>query len=180
MTEDEFKALKVGDEVYTVDRSDWNANATNGRRLTRRTVVKVNKKTVATTGGGGGESASTLLTIEAGDAALAEFLRLKAEREVLDARWRDVAGRLRVALAGTPDDRVVYVLAHGNYNYININSSKIDDAERLAAALEIGAIALRLQGDLRSLLTDDSPTVHMHLSAAQAMRVLAVLESAPQ
>jgi hypothetical protein len=178
MTEEEFKALKVGDEVYTVDRSDWNANATNSRRLIRQTVTKVNKKTVATTGGGAGENASTLLTIEAGDAAMAEFLRIKAEREALDARWRDVAGRLRVALAGTPDDRAVYVPAHGNY--ININSSKIDDAERLAAALEIGAVALRLQGDLRSLLTDDSPTVHLHLSTAQAKRVLAALEAAPQ
>jgi hypothetical protein len=177
MTEDEFKALKVGDEVYVVDRSDWNANATNGRRLTRRTVTKVNKKTVSV-GGLGSENASTLLTIEAGDAAMAEFLRIKAEREALDARWRDVAGRLRVALAGAPDDRAVHVPAHGNY--ININSSKIDDAERLAAALEIGAIALRLQGDLRSLLTDDSPTVHLHLSTAQANLVLAALEAAPQ
>lgn len=178
MTEDEFKALKVGDEVYTVDRSDWNANATNNRRLTRRTVTKVNKKTVVVTGGLGGENASTLLTIEAGDAALAEFLRIKAEREALDARWRDVAARLRVALAGTPDDRAVYVPSHSSH--ININSSKIDDAERLAAALEIGAIALRLQGDLRSLLTDDSPTVHLHLSTAQAKRVLAALDAAPQ
>ncbi len=178
MTEDDFKALKVGDEVYVVDRSDWNANATNNRRLTRRTVTKVNKKTVATTGGGAGENASTLLTIEAGDAAMAESLRIEAEREVLDARWREVAARLRVAQAGTPDDRVVHVPAHGNY--ININSSKIDDAERLAAALEIGAIALRPQGDLRSLLTDDSPTVHLHLSTAQAKRVLAVLEGTPQ
>jgi hypothetical protein len=178
MTEDEFKALKVGDEVYTVDRSDWNANATNNRRLTRRTVVKVNKKTVATTGGGVGENASTLMTIEAGDAAMVEFLRIKAEREALDARWRDVAARLRVALAGTPDDRAVYVPSHSSH--ININSSKIDDAERLAAALEIGAIALRLQGDLRSLLTDDSPTVHLHLSTAQAKRVLAALDAAPK
>lgn len=177
MTEDEFKALKVGDDVYTVDYSDWNANATNNCRLTRRMVTKVNKKTVATTGSGGCKNASTLLTIEAGDAALAEFLRIKAEREAIDARWRDIAARLRAALAGTPDDRAVHVPAG---NYVNINSSKIDDAEHIAAALEIGALALRLQGDLRSLLTDDSPTVHLHLSTAQAMRVLAALEAAPQ
>ena len=178
MTEDEFKALKVGDEVYTVDRSDWNANATNSRRITRRTVTKVNKKTVATTGGVGSENASTLLTIEAGDAAMAEFLRIKAEREALDARWRDVAGRLRVALAGTPDDRIA--TASAQTWHVNINSNKIDDAERLAAAMEIGAVALRIQGDLHSRLTDDSPTVHLHLSTAQANRVLAVMEGTPQ
>lgn len=178
MTEDEFIALKVGDEVYTVDRNAYNANATGDRRMTRRTVTKVNKTTVATSQGYGNRKAPDLLTIEAGDAALAGFLRLKAERDALAGRWADVRTRLRIALGGTADDRAVHVPSHGNY--ININSTRIDDAERLAAALEIGAIALRLHGDLRSLLTDDSPTVHMHLSTAQAKRVLAALEAAPQ
>lgn len=172
MTEDEFKALKVGDDVYTVGRSAHQPNATGDRRLTRRTVTKVNKKSVVVTGGLGGENASTLLTIEAGDAALAEFLRLNAEREALAARWADVKTRLRTALAGAFDEHIVSVgLVH---NYINIHSGKIDDAERIASVLEVGTAALKLTGDLRAVLTDDSPAVHLHLSVAQAARVLQV------
>lgn len=172
MTDEEFKALKAGDEVYTVGRSAHHPNATGGRRLTRCTVTKVNKKSVVVTGGLGGENASTLLTIEAGDAALAEFLRLEAEREALAARWADVRARIRVALTGAPDEHIVSVRA--NDNYINISSVRIEDAERIASVLEVGTAALKLVGDLRAVLTDDSPAVHLHLSVAQAARVLQV------
>ena len=173
MTEDEFRALKVGDEVYTVDRNAYNANATGGRRLTRRTVTKVNKTTVATSQGYGNHKAPDLLTIEAGDVALAEFLRLKSEREAIRARWSDVRTRLRTALTGTPNEHIVSASDH--YSHISISSARIDDAERIASVLEVGTAALKLTGDLRAVLTDDAPAVHLHLSVAQAARVLAML-----
>ena len=167
MTDEEFKALKPGDEVYTIRRGFYQSNAAGSRWLDRGTVSKVNKKTVAV--GSASATASDLMTITAGDAAKAEFERAKAAEADRQRRMTEAAARIMAAADG-------FVGVFSRYSdRIELNTGKVEVAERIADMMEVGAESLRLRGDLHARLNDDAPAIHLHLSVNQARRVLAAL-----
>ena len=169
MTEDQFRNLKPGDEVYTIRRGFYQTNATGSRWIDRGTVSKVNKKTVAV--GSTNATAPDLMTIAAGDAAKAEFERATAEEADRRHRFSKAKARISAAAVGPISGSFDGYSSEG----VSLSTRSVEVAERIADMLGIGADSLRLRGDLYARLDDDAPTIHLHLSNAQARRVLAVL-----
>lgn len=179
MTLEEMRALKAGDEVYYVTGSNWELNAIvrgHGARLAKWLVSRAPGRSAKTMHIGSGRySPGDLLTIADGEAAMAAFELQKREREAMDRRWAAVRDRLQAATGGAFAD--AFSVRDGSS--ISLACRGIDKAERVAAAMEVGVAALRLQGDIMALADSDAPAVHLHLSVAQAERVLTTLRGTP-
>lgn len=92
-----------------------------------------------------------------------------------DQRWAAVRNRLQAAVGEALDDASDV----RERSLLSLVCRGISHAERIAAAVEVGMVALRLQGDIMEFVGPGAPSVHLHLSIEQAERVLAALRGTP-
>lgn len=179
MTLEDMQALKAGDVVYYVTGNNWDLNAVVcgfSKRLVKGAVSKAPAKSAKSVCIGSGRySPGDVLTIADGEAAMAAFEAKKREQEAMDQRWLAVRTRLQSATGEAFGDS----FGVRERSHISLVCRDVDKAERIAAAVEVGVTALRMQGDITALAGPDAPAVHLHLSVEQAERVLAVLRGAP-
>lgn len=171
MNNEEAKALTKGDIVHVNCGVVWGHNAiTDGHdcRIEPRTVVRVNAKTVATNAGS--YRPDQLISPADADAAKAAFAERKRK---LDAeRERILAAIAKVK--GIPGFSIQ------TYSGLTISASGVDDIERLAALIVTAHRGRELADAIgRAMPVEDGPVVTLHLSVAQAQRVLAALGGVP-
>lgn len=185
MNLDEIRALNVGDIVFTMESTGYHNSTFNAivdgiqRNIRQGAVAAKMAKTAKTICIGTGRySPEQVLSAEEGKAALTVFEDRKRAEDALRQRWDDVRLRLDGAAPGA------FANSWGirNNSYLSLDVRNIEAAERIVEALRVGFDALRLRDhimtlpDLAALADDNAPSVHLHLSIAQAKLVLAAFK----